>query len=77
MTAKTETAPPEQPAPPTAASRFTTASQWQLVWWSFRKHKLAMLGAIVTLMIYVVAAVPVAGPVAGGLLAALVYSLVR
>ncbi len=58
MTAQIETAPPEQPAPPTAASRFTTASQWQLVWWSFRKHKLAMVGAIVTLMIYIVAAAP-------------------
>ncbi|MBM3545423.1 MAG: ABC transporter permease [Alphaproteobacteria bacterium] len=48
--------PPSAPTP--AVSRFASASQWQLVWWSFRKHKLAMLGAIVTLMIYIVAAIP-------------------
>jgi peptide/nickel transport system permease protein len=44
--------------PTPAASRFASASQWQLVWWSFRKHKLAMVGAVVTLLIYIVAAMP-------------------
>jgi peptide/nickel transport system permease protein len=34
------------------------ASQWQLMWWAFRRHKLAMAGAIVTLILYVIAAVP-------------------
>jgi peptide/nickel transport system permease protein len=33
----------------------SVASQWQLMWWKFRKHKLAMLGGIVTIMIYLVA----------------------
>jgi peptide/nickel transport system permease protein len=52
MTAPTAT----MPTP--AVSRFASASQWQLVWWSFRKHKLAMVGAVVTLLIYIVAAMP-------------------
>ncbi len=56
MSTETEALPPGMPAP--AASRFAAASQWQLVWWSFRKHKLAMIGAIVTLIIYIVAVAP-------------------
>lgn len=32
------------------------ASQWKLVWWRFRKHKLAMAGLIVTGLFYLVAA---------------------
>ena len=31
------------------------ASQWRLIWWKFRKHRLAMLGGIVTFLIYFVA----------------------
>src|SRR5690554_941373 len=30
------------------------ASQWTLMWWRFRKHKLAIIGGIVTLIIYVI-----------------------
>lgn len=30
------------------------ASQWQLIWKKFRKHRLAMFGGVVTLMIYFV-----------------------
>lgn len=32
------------------------ASQWQLMWWKFRKHKLAMIGAVVTILFYLIAA---------------------
>ncbi|MFN8375652.1 MAG: ABC transporter permease [Anaerolineae bacterium] len=32
------------------------ASQWQLMWWKFRKHHLAVLGGIVVLVFYFVAA---------------------
>ena len=35
--------------------RVSVASQWQLTWWKFRKHKLAMTGGIVTILIYLVA----------------------
>ena len=31
------------------------ASQWQLMWWKFRKHKLAMISAVVVVLLYVVA----------------------
>lgn len=31
------------------------ASQWQLIWMRFRRHKLAMLGGIVVLLIYLIA----------------------
>lgn len=31
------------------------ASQWQLIWWRFRRHKLALVSMIVTVTIYVVA----------------------
>lgn len=31
------------------------ASQWQLTWWKFRKHKLALISAYVVLAIYLVA----------------------
>jgi peptide/nickel transport system permease protein len=49
------------PTPPSAdrtAARFAGASQWMLMWWSFRRHKLAMIGLVVTVAIYIVAAVP-------------------
>jgi peptide/nickel transport system permease protein len=36
-------------------SRVHVASQWQLMWWRFRKHKLAMVGGVVTILIYLVA----------------------
>lgn len=42
-------------APP---ARFVVASQWRLMWWAFRRHKLAMAGLIVTLALYIIAAVP-------------------
>lgn len=32
------------------------ASQWQLMWWKFRRHKVAMLGGIIVLLYYFVAA---------------------
>jgi peptide/nickel transport system permease protein len=35
--------------------KYVAASQWTLIWRKFRKHRLAMLGGIVTLMIYFIA----------------------
>jgi peptide/nickel transport system permease protein len=31
------------------------ASQWQLMWWKFRKHKMAIVGSIVILLLYFIA----------------------
>lgn len=38
-----------------AEEALVVAGQWQLMWWKFRKHKLAVIGGIVTLCIYFVA----------------------
>jgi peptide/nickel transport system permease protein len=56
---------PEAPAPeanPPEAGEFQeheaqimVASQWKLIWWKFRKHKLAMWSAAVVIAIYTVA----------------------
>ena len=35
--------------------KFYRASQWQLMWWKFRKHKLAMIGGVVAIIIYLIA----------------------
>lgn len=46
------------PAPadtqPVAEQRIAVATQWQLMWWRFRKHKLAMGATIVLVLFYVV-----------------------
>ena len=54
MTTATDTAP----TAPTAASRLAVASQWQLVWWAFRKHHLAMAGLVIVIALYIIALVP-------------------
>ncbi|MEM7348866.1 MAG: hypothetical protein AAF485_31945 [Chloroflexota bacterium] len=44
-----------QPEIPSEESQVYVAGQWQLMWWRFRKHKLAMFSALVTILIYMVA----------------------
>jgi peptide/nickel transport system permease protein len=36
------------------ADRIYVATQWQLMWWKFRKHKLAILSGVVVIGLYVV-----------------------
>jgi peptide/nickel transport system permease protein len=38
-----------------AGERIYVASQWQLMWWRFRKHHLAMAAGIVVVCFYLVA----------------------
>lgn len=51
---------PIEPAEPTslglpgADERVSVASQWQLMWWRFRRHRLAMIGAAVVILFYLV-----------------------
>lgn len=49
--------PPAEPKPqaPEAEDRISVASQRQLIWWRFRRHKLAMFGAAVIALFYLVA----------------------
>jgi peptide/nickel transport system permease protein len=44
-------------APPSATEeRISVASQWQLMWWRFRRHRLAVAGTVVVLLFYGVVA---------------------
>ena len=42
----------------TDEDRVSVASNWKLIWWRFRKNRLAIASAIVLLMFYAVALVP-------------------
>ena len=39
-----------------AEEKIAVATQWQLMWWRFRKHKLAMIGTVVLIVFYLMAA---------------------
>ncbi|RIK52786.1 MAG: peptide ABC transporter permease [Chloroflexi bacterium] len=49
-----QTVPPQRDveAERATADRISMATQWQLMWWRFRKHKLAMVAAVVVLLFY-------------------------
>jgi peptide/nickel transport system permease protein len=51
---RTKVAPSGEAVAP--EERFKIASQWQLIWWKFRRHRLAVVGAAITLAVYLVAA---------------------
>src|SRR3954451_21989100 len=36
-------------------AKVVVAKQWRLIWWKFRRHRLAMIGGVVTILIYLVA----------------------
>jgi peptide/nickel transport system permease protein len=38
--------------------QLAVASQWQLVWWAFKRHHLAMAGLVITAFFYVIAVAP-------------------
>lgn len=38
--------------------RLYVASQWQLMWWRFRKHRLALISTVILISFYIVALVP-------------------
>jgi peptide/nickel transport system permease protein len=40
------------------STRLAVATQWQLVWWAFKRHHLAMAGLVVTAFLYIIAAAP-------------------
>lgn len=46
---------PKDIVEPELESSVSVASQWQLMWWKFRKHRLAMFGGVVTILIYLLA----------------------
>jgi peptide/nickel transport system permease protein len=38
-----------------AGERVFVASQWQLIWWRFRKHRLAVISSVIVIFIYLIA----------------------
>lgn len=60
ITEAVDVAPRPAPLPPGVAQeveiKYYTASQFQLMWWKFKKHKLALIGsAILGLFVFVAA----------------------
>lgn len=50
-------APPEPDFPGEGTETETTvfmASQWRLMWWKFKRHKLAMIGGVVVILLYLI-----------------------
>ena len=43
-----------QPIEDETESRVNVASQWQLTWWRFRKHKVALISGVIVILIYLV-----------------------
>ncbi|MEO1090472.1 MAG: ABC transporter permease [Pseudomonadota bacterium] len=44
-----------RPAPDQRTAASATASQWRLMWWKFRRHRLAMVSGVVVIVIYLLA----------------------
>jgi len=42
-------------APEVVQDTISVASQWQLMWWKFRKHKMAIAGSVLLIILYLVA----------------------
>jgi peptide/nickel transport system permease protein len=42
---------------PQSGDRIFVASQWQLMWWRFRKHRLAVISGVVVIVLYLIALV--------------------
>ena len=47
--------PAETPTMGEAAERIAMAPQWQLMWWKFRRHRLALISLVVIIILYIVA----------------------
>ncbi len=47
---------PGAPSVTEAEERISVATQWQLVWWRFRKHRLAVVSAVILILFYVIVA---------------------
>jgi len=49
-----EPRPASNREPSREEERVAVATQWQLMWWRFRKHKLALVAALVLLVFYII-----------------------
>src|SRR5438132_8598089 len=56
QTSTPATLDPEAGPVTAAEERISVAPQWQLMWWRFRKHKLALVSTLIVFILYVVVA---------------------
>ena len=56
MAAPAATVPVPVESSNAAVATLQLASQWRLIWWRFRKHKLALASGVVVILVYLVAA---------------------
>lgn len=54
LTGSTQPPQPDIEAERAAADRISMATQWQLMWWRFRKHRGAMIAAVIVLFFYTI-----------------------
>jgi peptide/nickel transport system permease protein len=54
LTASPTPAPDQEFVTTQAEEQIAVATQWQLMWWRFRKHQLAMAGSLVLILFYLV-----------------------
>lgn len=54
MTEAVAAIPPIAKPKTNAEDRISVATQWQLMWWRFRKHRLAMIAAVIILLFYLI-----------------------
>jgi peptide/nickel transport system permease protein len=40
--------------PPQSEEKIAVATQWQLMWWRFKKHKLACIGGVILIIFYMI-----------------------
>ncbi len=52
---KTNAAAVQDAAAVSQEEKIFVATQWQLMWWRFRKHKMAIVGVIILVLLYVIA----------------------
>lgn len=48
-------AAPDQAEPQEVEATMMVASQWKLMWWKLRRHKLAMISGVIVILIYLIA----------------------
>ena len=54
MTEAVAAIPPIAKPKTNAEDRISVATQWQLMWWRFRKHRLAMIAAVIIFLFYLI-----------------------
>ena len=54
MSEAVATIPPIAKPKTNAEDRISVATQWQLMWWRFRKHRLAMIAAVIIFLFYLI-----------------------